>query len=152
MSLKTCSKCKKEKNLNEFHKNKTKKDGYSYHCIECHKKYQRQHYLKNKDTYINRAAIRNKVHLDAIHTHIWNYLVEHPCVDCGETDPIVLEFDHVDPKQKSYDISTRLWQSWKKLLKEIHKCDVRCANCHRRRTAQRGPAYWKCRLASKSNC
>ena len=62
---------------------------------------------------------------------------EHPCVDCGETDPIVLEFDHL--RDKKFSIA-KGWRGheWQKVLDEIAKCEVVCANCHRRRTARRG--------------
>lgn len=66
------------------------------------------------------------------------YFKEHPCVDCGETDPVVLEFDHRG--EKSFEVTqTFADRSWRSILDEIEKCEVRCANCHRRRTAvQRG--------------
>jgi len=65
------------------------------------------------------------------------YLKSHPCVDCGESDPIVLEFDHVRGKKR--DIISKLCgrYCWEELEKEISKCDVRCANCHKRRTAKK---------------
>jgi 5-methylcytosine-specific restriction endonuclease McrA len=56
------------------------------------------------------------------------------CKDCGEKDPLVLEFDHQDPKTKKFNIGMRVHGSIAKLMDEIAKCDVRCANCHRRRT------------------
>lgn len=68
------------------------------------------------------------------------YLKDNPCVDCGESDLVVLEFDHREPSEKSAQIGNVLgsW-SWERLMTEIVKCDVRCANCHRRRTSrQRG--------------
>ena len=54
-------------------------------------------------------------------------------MDCGETDPLVLEFDHRGDKLFSIgsELSRRNWQS---VLAEIDKCDVVCSNCHRRRT------------------
>jgi hypothetical protein len=68
--------------------------------------------------------------------YLVSYLREHACADCGETDPIVLEFDHL--RDKEFGIGTgfrdRAWQS---VLDEMAKCDVVCANCHRRRTAKR---------------
>lgn len=61
-----------------------------------------------------------------------------PCVDCGEDDPIVLDFDHREPHKKSFNISAAICRgsgiSLEKLEFEVEKCDVRCANCHRRRT------------------
>lgn len=58
------------------------------------------------------------------------------CVDCGETDPVVLDFDHVSGR-KSAGVSRMRTSSLPKLLTEIAKCEVRCANCHRRVTTQR---------------
>lgn len=71
------------------------------------------------------------------------YLAEHPCVDCGESDVRCLDFDHVRG-EKSRNISAMLSRAvaWEKVLVEIAKCDVRCANCHRRQTTQRG-GHWR---------
>ena len=61
----------------------------------------------------------------------------HPCVDCGEDDPLVLEFDHVG--DKAFNIAKGLRdRPWESVLAEMAKCQVVCANCHRRRTAYRG--------------
>lgn len=67
-----------------------------------------------------------------------HYLATHPCVDCGESDPVCLDFDHRNPKKKRYCIGAG-WASGilpKSIIKEIRKCDVRCANCHRRKHAR----------------
>jgi hypothetical protein len=57
-------------------------------------------------------------------------------VDCGETNPLVLEFDHIGHKSFSIAVGIR-GHNWKSVLDEIDRCDVVCANCHRRRTALR---------------
>lgn len=59
------------------------------------------------------------------------------CVDCGEKNPIVLDFDHL--KDKKYNISRMIHDgfSWKAIMKEVNKCEVVCANCHRLRTHNR---------------
>lgn len=57
------------------------------------------------------------------------------CADCGESDPVVLDFHHRDPSQKLFNIGTARGKSVPKVVAEIAKCDVVCANCHRRREA-----------------
>jgi len=47
--MKKCTKCKIEKELSEFHKNKTKPDGYAYWCKECKSEYRVQYNIKNKE-------------------------------------------------------------------------------------------------------
>ena len=70
-----------------------------------------------------------------------DYLYTNPCVDCGEADPIVLEFDH--QRDKQYNIAKLITNncSLKTLVVEIDKCEVRCANCHRRKTAGTHGSY-----------
>lgn len=59
------------------------------------------------------------------------------CTDCGENNPIVLDFDHI--RDKKYNISRMIHDgfSWSSIKKEIEKCQVVCANCHRIRTYNR---------------
>ncbi len=59
------------------------------------------------------------------------------CKDCGESNPIVLDFDHI--RDKKYNVSRMIHDgfSWKAISKEIQKCEVVCANCHRIRTHNR---------------
>lgn len=54
------------------------------------------------------------------------------CIDCGYNDHIVaFDFDHKDPSQKSFKISGTYIYRWSELQKELDKCELRCANCHR---------------------
>ena len=78
-----------------------------------------------------RAARRSKAR-----SWIKAYLQEHPCVDCGEDDIRVLEFDHIDPSQKEFGISRGIadGRGLKSIKAEVEKCEVRCCNCHRIRT------------------
>jgi hypothetical protein len=68
---------------------------------------------------------------------IVDYLRAHPCVDCGEADVMVLDFDHLGDKLFSISRGIR-GRSLQALLYEMAKCEVVCANCPRRRTAIRG--------------
>lgn len=65
------------------------------------------------------------------------------CAWCQENDPIVLELDHIDRSTKNPELKhtkDRSWRkywihlSWDDLRKELEKCQVLCANCHRRKT------------------
>lgn len=80
---------------------------------------------------------RNAFNKQKLQEAVWQYLSEHPCVDCGESDLVVLQFDHVRGT-KLYDIADliRNRASHKRMFDEIAKCDVRCANCHLRKTAK----------------
>lgn len=61
------------------------------------------------------------------------------CIDCGyNLAPEALHFDHRDPAEKEFSVGLRIWSSWAKLLVEMAKCDVRCANCHAIRTRRMG--------------
>jgi hypothetical protein len=72
---------------------------------------------------------------------IWEYLKTHPCIACGEPDPVVLDFDHRDPNTKHLEICEMRTRSLQTIAVEIAKCDVLCANCHRRRTAKQQGWY-----------
>lgn len=85
----------------------------------------------------NRAASKRRVRR---HSRIkaLEYLASHGCSDCGDRDPRILEFDHIDPADKSVPIVKLLSDgySWgaERLRAEIRKCRVICANCHRKHT------------------
>lgn len=81
---------------------------------------------------------------DVVRAYIWSYLTKHPCVDCGETDSIVLEFDHISSKNNDIASLIRMG-ALEQAKEEIKKCQVRCANCHRRITAIR--AGWTKKFA-----
>lgn len=137
-----CSKCKLTKDATEFaFRNKAKGTRHSY-CLQCGREFAKKHYSNNVRYYVQKAYVRRKSLLDEISGKLFDYLEHHPCIDCGESDPVVLEFDHVRGK-KSYNVSAMgsLVLSWKSILKEIEKCEVRCANCHRRRTAECYASY-----------
>jgi hypothetical protein len=72
----------------------------------------------------------------------WGILNRSQCVDCGETNPILLDFDHVDSSEKVADVSTLVRKGcYNKLVAEIPKCEIRCTSCHRLSTAMEAEYY-----------
>lgn len=126
MELKKCAICLIEKSTSEFYKfkdnrNKGGKGIYlKYLCKSCDKKNGLKQ--KEKSRRIKRA-------------YIWQYKKENPCIDCGEANPICLQFDHIKPKFMDVGIMAAGGHSIKKLKNEINKCVIRCANCHLKKTA-----------------
>jgi hypothetical protein len=88
----------------------------------------------------NRTRERQQ-RVESIRRRVWQYMLEHACVDCGEDDPRVLDFDHLRDKTMEIGALVRSGYSWKRIAQEITKCEIRCANCHRRRTAKQVGAY-----------
>jgi len=95
----------------------------------------RKHYDNNKEVYKQRAREYNEKNRVVLQEMVFAYLRDHPCVDCGEADPIVLQFDHVrSAKRWAICDGIRRSVGIKTLQEEIEKCEVRCANCHQRKT------------------
>ena len=107
----------------------------AYANPEDKKAYANAHYLANTDYYKQKARAKDKDVKLRNRQIILTHLLDNPCVDCGEDDVIVLEFDHVRG-EKLFPVSRSIGRkiSEKKLRDEIDKCEVRCANCHRRKT------------------
>lgn len=139
--MKVCSKCRLDKSLDEFGNNKTKVDGKQTCCKACVKTINAVYYKATPEKNEARRAFSVKTRA-ASQQFVWDYLKAHPCVDCFEDDPIVLEFDHVSG-EKCFNISDAIRSAYSvdKIETELAKCEVRCANCHRRITASRGNWY-----------
>jgi len=148
MTQKKCKTCGVIKTVDQFRSSvKNGKRYYLGSCRECRRQtesdYQARWY-RNLST--NKKRARRRKQLDRrleLRRLMYLYLLENPCVDCGESDPVVLEFDHVKD-DKSAVISRMMANnlSWAKVRTEIEKCQVRCANCHRRVTAKR-TGFWR---------
>jgi hypothetical protein len=141
MDKKKCSKCKKRKSLDEFCYRSRSKDERQPHCKECSRKAMREHYGKRKKYYVDKARERNRRIRDDLKSRVMDYLRSHPCVDCDESDPIVLEFDHIKDKVENVSFLIKSACSWCRVLAEIEKCEVRCCNCHRRKTSRVNGSY-----------
>lgn len=64
---------------------------------------------------------------------IEQYKSEQQCSRCPENDPVCLDFHHRDPQQKEMTISLAIARaSLERIKMEVAKCDILCANCHRK--------------------
>ena len=138
MDTKICGKCKPPKLLSSFNSNKTKKDGLQVQCRECQSETQKKWYKNHKVTHMKNVRERVKRCRREYAENIVKYLMQHPCVDCGEKDPLVLDFDHVrGTKTMNVSAIIRRLPSWSRVEAEIQKCEIRCANCHRKKSAKK---------------
>lgn len=99
---------------------------------EYHKAYIRRHYAQNKQYYKTKAK-----EAKARAQRWFNSLkLELSCVECDESHPACLDFHHREGETKLFNLAGA-WKrhSRQKILDEIQKCDVLCANCHRKHTA-----------------
>ena len=136
VACKFCPKCRETKAAQEFSTRGRLNDKLGAYCKPCQREYAKQHYLTHLDRY-KKKKVRDsrRYSQERARQFVTAYLAEHPCVDCQLANILVLEFDHVRGL-KVANISEMACKglSIKRIQAEISKCEVRCANCHRRRT------------------
>jgi hypothetical protein len=132
--MKECHKCYEVKPLDEFNRSRARADGHAATCRKCMKVYRKIHYDNNSKKIVSDVITRR----NGIRAEVWEYKATNPCVDCGESNPIVLDFDHLGDKEFSISLGVARGLGMKRIMEEIAKCDVLCANCHRKRTFKRG--------------
>lgn len=96
----------------------------------------KKHYENNKEEIKERAKLNKVESVGKNKQFIWDYLKESQCKECGEKDPIVLQFDHLGNKKGNISDMTNSGCSLKTLNEEIDKCQILCANCHLKKTAK----------------
>lgn len=112
-------------------------DGLQPHCRECNRSRSRAYYHRNREHHKEVVRKNNVAYRRERQIWLLSILITKSCVDCGESDPIVLDFDHVRGKKaKAISQMVNHGTSRTNILREIEKCEVRCANCHRRKTAK----------------
>lgn len=133
-----CRKCNQDKPRPKFHR--LRNGSYFSWCRVCRKDYDRNRHRKRWDS--GKKQDQFEANRERNRKFVFEYLSSHPCVGCGELDPIVLEFNHLGD-DKLMNISIAMGRAWsmEKLMEEISKCEVLCANCHRRKTAEQF-GYW----------
>lgn len=140
---KVCTYCGLERDAeNDFNWEYKKRGKRQARCKYCQAELGKLHYQNNKETYKKQHRVRKAEVMLTNTSLIATYLSTHPCVDCGQTDIRLLEFDHVRG-QKSRGIADLVsWGfNWSTIEAEIAKCDIRCANCHRIKSIEHGRGW-----------
>lgn len=112
---KICSKCKIEKDESEFYNNKRMPDGLDYYCKDCR-------------SGANHSADEGWDYYEANKNFIESLKTE--CCKCGEDRPWVIQFHHVNPADKLFNISSSMSRGRSAIWKEACKCVCLCSNCH----------------------
>ena len=112
---KVCSKCKIEKDESEFYSNKRMPDGLDYYCKDCRSG--RTH--TDEEGWDYHEA--NKNFVESLKTE---------CCKCGEDRPWVIQFHHINPANKEFNISNCTSRGRSAIWREACKCVCLCSNCH----------------------
>lgn len=143
--MKICSVCKTEKELNEFYtwtwKGETKPRAS---CKACQQKRCKIWHEENKEEVCIRSKKNREIRNDKARAYIIEYLTKNHCTDCKATNLMILEFDHLGDKEFTIAKLLQSSAALSRIISEIKKCEVVCANCHRIRTYTRNQSYrWK---------
>lgn len=131
--MKICKTCNTSKNEEEFYLSDRKRGYRSNECKPCQSK---------------RSQVLNRKRRRLAREFLWSMLIDRSCIDCGENDPIVLQFDHVRGKKTLAicEMVSRCYSN-ERIVEEAAKCEIRCANCHQKRTAKQF-GWHKAKLAT----
>lgn len=111
--MKRCNCCEQTLPLSSFYRMKKSPDGYGYTCRACGTVKTREAFRRNK------AILRG-------------IKIERGCAGCDERHPACLDFHHLDPSQKTFKLASPGAVSVGRLMREVEKCVILCANCHRK--------------------
>ena len=125
------------------------------YCKDCKKLYNKTWYSNdtNRANQIRRASDNRKVYVEKLIDWKISYVEEQGGCSysgCDVKDPIMIDFDHIDPTNKSMDVSTMISRGYglDKIKDEATKCQLLCANHHRLKTAEQ--IGWRMCLVSVS--
>ena len=130
MEQKKCTKCGQWKDIEEFAwKNKSEGKRHSQ-CKECRRKADNKRYAEDPNRRETVKAV-HKNQVKYIREYIQDIKKHSKCAICGEDRWYVLDFHHTG--DKDFNISQKVQEgcSLETIKKEIEKCIILCANCHR---------------------
>lgn len=116
--MKVCSKCKIEKDESEFYSNKRMPDGLDYYCKACRKTSTANRYEEHEITDYRETT---QSFIESLKTE---------CCKCGEDRPWVIQFHHINPSEKEFNVSASGTRSRAAIWNEASKCVCLCSNCH----------------------
>lgn len=135
-NTKLCISCGAVKSISEFWK---QRKSFRSYCKDCSKKKWRDYYSANKKfriQQIEKSKITAMARARDCQKLILEILENGHCIDCKEKDIVVLEFDHVRGEKKNTIANLINYGNLENLQKELEKCEIRCRNCHARKTAR----------------
>ena len=161
LKVKKCTRCKRVHPVKSFNKSRSAKDGLQSWCVECCRQWHvdnresinkrhRERYRENREAVLkHQKEYHHKNKSDPIYREKrrvaqqkrrerrmawWNGIrASLSCEICGESRTPCLDFHHKDPSSKEFGFGKAVshFMPRGKILKEIEKCVVLCANCHR---------------------
>lgn len=131
--MKQCTRCKTEKALDEFYHRKT---GIHAWCKVCVRDDNKKFYKRNPEPYKKRARACHKEKNKERIAEANLIKAQIGCQCCNEKTVCVLDFHHLvgnsKGKERGMPVSRAACQSEKAFRRELSKCIVVCANCHRK--------------------
>ena len=130
-----CTKCDILKDESEFTFN-TRTQKFNGWCKQCYREHNNSKYADLNSGRKEKLDKQKEFRRTENRIFVFQFLSKSKCAVCSESDPIVLEFHHL--RDKKYLISNMVSSccSISAIEEEISKCEVLCANCHRRKTAK----------------
>ena len=126
---KMCARCQQEKELSDFRKDKSRKDGVMSSCKQCMRQFYRSQYTI---AYGDKYAVANKERRANQAAMLKEYKSKLKCLLCEERESICLEFHHTDPTTKEFGVGASMGRNWETIVQEIEKCVCLCSNCHKK--------------------
>lgn len=140
--------CRRDLPRSQFNVKSASPDGVQNVCRDCNRAQAREYYARNRDAHLRVVMARRAEQRRLAIEVVGEYLLAHPCVDCGEVDVRVLDFDHRVGSGKGAEVMRLVQNGYSvtRVMVEIAKCDVRCRNCHAKVTYERLGENWRTAL------
>jgi len=125
-----CTLCKTTypESLDYFGKHLQNSIGLDTYCKFCRREKGRKNYDLNKHEWNKTHNVTREIKKQNIIEYKINSC---GCIKCGEKKHYLLDFHHINPNDKLFQISQGESKGWDKIKAEIEKCILLCSNCHR---------------------